>query len=70
MKQTTKIVGNVRTIPSVGERAFVFVNGLPYCWTTPVVKIHNQTEDGIQFETLNAMYEIEYDKKQIIGNIA
>ena len=70
MKPVANIFGNIRKVPSLGERVIIFVNGLPFCYTSSVVKIHNQTEDGIEFETQNTMYNIEYDKQQEISTVA
>ena len=70
MKPVANIFGNIRKVPSLGERVIIFVNGLPFCYTSSVVKIHSQTEDGIEFETQNTMYKIEYDKESIANNVA
>ncbi len=62
LKPKVKIVGKLCYEVEEGYRAYIEEkNGRTLC-TSQVVAVRNRTENGIEIETMNTIYELQFNK--------
>lgn len=63
MKPTVDIIGNLSYPVEVGCRAFIEQEKGTMLFTSQVVDVRNQTENGVEIETQNTIYKLTYKQE-------